>query len=83
VWVSLKDLLGKLMQHMQLLKIKATREKWTKGDKKCRRDALLKRIAHVVLEWQIDETKMSQNKKKVIINLIAIHVKEMHAKHYL
>ncbi len=51
--------------------------------KKHRRDVPPKRIVAIVLEWWIDETRVSPDKKKVITNLIARNVKEMHAKHYM
>jgi len=43
VWVSIKRSLRKAMHRMKLLEVKATKEKWGKGDKKCRRDAILDR----------------------------------------
>ncbi len=72
-----------VVQCMKLLEIKITGKKWAKGDKKCRRDVPPEITIVIVLEWWTYETRVSPNKKKVITNLIARNVKEMHAKHYM
>ncbi|CAM6002456.1 unnamed protein product [Sphagnum balticum] len=74
--------LRRAMLRRKLLVNKAIGEKWAKGDRKHRKDALPESTVVVVVSWWTDETRVSPNKKDVT-QFIARNVREMHAKHYL
>jgi hypothetical protein len=82
-WLGLnRRFLKKIVQHKELLEIKAVGKKWAKGDKKSRKDALLEKTVVIFLGWWTDETKVSPNKKDAT-HFIIRNVRAMHAKHYL
>jgi len=82
-WLGLnRRFLKKIVQHKELLEIKAVGKKWAKSDKKHRKDVLLEKIVAIFLGWWKDETKVSPNKKDVT-HFITRNVRAMHAKNYL
>jgi hypothetical protein len=63
---------------MKLLEVKTIGKKWAKGDKKRRRSVILETTIVAILELWKSETRVLANKKKVITNVIARNVREMH-----